>query len=47
MERLYNVVKKWYVDGVINMEKFQEFCEVCLEEMMKENEKVLDRLKNV
>lgn len=47
MERLYNIVKSWYDDGIITTENWQEFCVICLEEIMKENEKVLDRLKNV
>lgn len=47
MERLYNVVKSWYDDGIITTENWQEFCVICLEEIMKKNEKVLDRLKNI
>lgn len=47
MERLYNVVKSWYDDGIITTENWQEFCVICLEELMTKNEKVLDRLKNI
>ena len=47
MERFYNLIKNWYVNGVINTENFQEFCDAYLEEITKENEKVLDRLKNM
>ena len=47
MERLYNVVKSWYDDGIITTENWQEFCVICLEELMTKNEKVLDRLKNM
>ena len=35
MERLYNVVKSWYDRGIITTENWQEFCDVCLEEIMK------------
>ena len=47
MERVYNLVKCWYENGTIDDQDWKEFCEVCLEHLMEDNKKVLDRLKIV
>lgn len=47
MTKVYELVKDWYEVGTINEEEWKEFCVVCLENLMEENKKVLDRLKIV
>ena len=46
MERIYDMVKSWYDDGMIGSTEWQEFCATMLETLMEENQDVLKRLKN-
>ena len=45
--RYYKFVRKLALMGFIKKETWQNFCMACLEELMRENEKVLKRLKNI
>ena len=47
MERIYNMVKSWYDDGMIGSTEWQEFCTTILEALMEKNQEVLKRLKNI
>ena len=42
----YNKVRKEYLKGKLTDEQWQEFCAQCLDELLSENEKVLEKLKN-
>lgn len=43
----YNVAITWFYDSMIGTEMWDEYCLACLEELMKKNEKVLDKLKSM
>jgi hypothetical protein len=43
----YNVAIVWFHDGGIDAEIWDKYCLACLEELMKKNEKVLDKLKSM
>lgn len=47
MEKIYDMVKSWYDDGMIGSTEWQEFCTIILETIMIENADVLKRLKNL
>ena len=47
MEKIYNMVKSWYDDGMIGTIEWQEFCTATLETLMEKNQDVLKRLKNM
>ena len=47
MERIYDMVKSWYDDGMIGPTEWQEFCTATLETLMDKNQDVLKRLKNM
>lgn len=42
----YNKVRKEYLKGKLTDEQWYDFCILCLEELLVENEKVLEKLKN-
>ncbi len=42
----YSKMRKEYLKGRLTAEQWQEFCILCLEELLSENEKVLEKLKN-
>ena len=43
----YNKVRKEYLKGKLTDEQWYQFCMKCLDELLIENEKVLERLKNI
>ena len=43
----YKQVRKEYLKGRLTDEQWYEFCVECLDELLVENEKVLERLKNI
>jgi hypothetical protein len=43
----YNKMYKKYLKGKLTDEEWLRFCDRCLEELLIENEKVLERLKNI
>lgn len=43
----YNKVRKEYLKGRLTDEQWYQFCMKCLDELLTENEKVLERLKNI
>ena len=43
----YKQVRKEYLKGKLTDEQWYEFCVECLDELLVENEKVLERLKNI
>lgn len=45
--RYYKFVKRLALMGLIKKETWQNFCKACLKELMEENEKILERLKNI
>ena len=45
--RYYKFVRVLALMGLIKEETWQKFCMACVEELMKENEDVLKRLKNI
>lgn len=47
MERIYDMVKSWYDDGMIDTTEWQKFCTATLEVLMDKNQDVLKRLKNM
>jgi hypothetical protein len=42
----YSKKRKEYLRGKLTDEEWQELCILCLEELLSENEKVLEKLKN-
>lgn len=42
----YSKKRKEYLRGKLSDEEWQELCILCLEELLSENEKVLEKLKN-
>ena len=47
MEKIYDMVKSQYDDGMIGYDEWQEFCVATLEILMKNNQDVLSILKNI
>lgn len=43
----YNKMRKEYLKGKLTDEQWYEFCTKCLDELLVENEKVLEKLKNI
>ena len=43
----YNKVRKEYLKGKLTDEQWYAFCMKCLDELLVENERVLERLKNI
>ena len=43
----YDFMYQLYKNNQISKLMWQEYCTKCLEELMKENKKVLDRLKSM
>ena len=43
----YKQVRKEYLKGKLTDEQWYEFCVKCLDELLVENEKVLEKLKNI
>lgn len=42
----YNKVRKEYLKGKLTADQWYQFCMKCLDELLVENEKVLEKLKN-
>ena len=42
----YKFVRRLALMGLIKEETWQNFCAACLEELMKQNQEVLEKLKN-
>ena len=47
MEKIYDMVKSWYDDGMIGYTEWQEFCTATLEFLMENNQDVLRILENI
>lgn len=43
----YSTVIEWYYSSHIDQDTWDKYCLACLEELMKKNEKVLDKLKSM
>ena len=43
----YKQVRKEYLKGKLTDDQWYAFCMKCLDELLVENEKVLERLKNI
>lgn len=43
----YATVIDWFHSGNLDIDTWNMYCEACLEELMKNNEKVLDKLKSM
>ena len=43
----YATVLEWFYNGNIDQDTWDMYCEACLEELVKKNEKVLDKLKSM
>lgn len=43
----YKQVRKEYLKGKLTDEQWYDFCMKCLDELFVENEKVLEKLKNI
>lgn len=42
----YDFMYQLYKNHQISKQRWQEYCTACLEELMKQNQEVLERLKN-